>query len=110
MFLEVHETRSRVHAAAQEQGKLALKKQKPNNEIQERDQNGPSKNKKSADNEGKDREPEVPTKKLKAGRSEPNGREAATRKIAEFYKAIGEHLSSREYEPNGRDAVVPRWN
>lgn len=97
---EVHETRSRVHAAAQEQGKLALKKQKPNNEIQERDQNGPSKNKKSADNEGQDREPEVPTKKLKAGRSEPNGREAATRKIAEFYKAISEHLSSREYEPN----------
>jgi hypothetical protein len=61
---------------------------------------------------GKTGEPEAPTKsnKLKAGGSEPNGREDATREIAELCKDIGEHLSSREYEPNGRDAVVPRWN
>ncbi|AQK71485.1 Poly [ADP-ribose] polymerase 3 [Zea mays] len=116
----VHETRSRVHAAAQEEGKLASKKQKPDNETKERGQNVPSKNKKSADNEGKDGEPEAPTKskKLKAEESEPNGREAAAREFAEFCKAIGERLSledmrkilqANEQDASGsEDAVVPR--
>ena len=72
--MEVHETRSRVHAAAQEEGKLASKKQKSENEDQERGQHVPSKNKKSADNKGQDGEAEAPTKskKLKADESEPN--------------------------------------
>jgi poly [ADP-ribose] polymerase 2/3/4 len=110
-----------VHAAAQEEGKLASKKQKPDNETKERGQNVPSKNKKSADNEGKDGEPEAPTKskKLKAEESEPNGREAAAREFAEFCKAIGERLSledmrkilqANEQDASGlEDAVVPRW-
>jgi len=110
-----------VHAAAQEEGKLASKKQKSENEDQERGQHVPSKNKKSADNKGQDGEAEAPTKsnKLKADESEPNGREAAARDFAELCKAIGEHLSledmrkileANEQDASGsEDAVVPRW-
>ena len=110
-----------MHAAAQEEGKLASKKQKSENEDQERGQHVPSKNKKPADSKGQDGEAEAPTKskKLKADESEPNGREAAARDFAELCKAIGEHLSledmrkileANEQDASGsEDAVVPRW-
>jgi len=116
----VHETRSRVHAVAQEEGKVASKKQKSENEDQERGQHVPSKNKKPVDNKGQDGESEAPTKskKLKADESEPNGREAAARDFAEFCKALGEHLSlddmrnileANEQDASGsEDAVVLR--
>lgn len=109
-----------MHAAAQEEGKLASKKHKTENEDQERGHHGPSKNKKSAENKGHV-ESEAPTnsKKLKAEESEPNGKEATAREFAEFCKAIGEHLSledmrkilkANEQDASGmEDAVVPRW-
>ena len=86
MFLEVHETRSRAHAAAQEEGKVASKKQKTESKDQEKGQHVASKNKKSAENKGQDAESEAPTKskKLKAEESEPNGKGAAARDFAEL--------------------------
>ena len=121
MFLEVHETRSRAHAAAQEEGKVASKKQKTESKDQERGQHVASKNKKSAENKGQDAESEAPTKskKLKAEESEPNGKGAAAREFAELCKAIGEHISVEDMrkilQANGQDAsgsedaVIARW-
>lgn len=117
----MHETRSRVHAAAQEEGKTTSKKQKTESKDQERGPHVTSKNKKSAENKGQDGESEGPTKskKLKAEESEPNGKGAAEREFAEFCKAIEEHLSvedmrkilqANEQDATGsEDAVVPRW-
>lgn len=116
----VHETRSRAHAAAQEEGKAALKKQKTESKDQERGQHVTSKNKKSAENKGQDGESEAPmkNKKLKAEESEPNGKGTAAREFTEFCKAIGEHLSvedmhkilqANEQDASGsEDAVVQR--
>lgn len=70
MLLEVHETRARVHAAAKEEGKAALKKQKTES------QHVASKK-----------------KKIKAEESKQKGKGAVARECAEFCKGIGEHLS-----------------
>ncbi|KAL6899837.1 hypothetical protein ACP4OV_006495 [Aristida adscensionis] len=111
----VHETRSRAHATAQEEGKVSSKKLKSESKDQERGQQVPSKNKK-----GQDGESEAPTKskKLKAEESGPNGKEAAAKEFAEFCSALRDNLSvedmckilqANEQDASGsEDAVVPR--
>jgi poly [ADP-ribose] polymerase len=108
----VHETRSRAHAAAQEEGKAASKKLKAEKD-QEKGQHVPSKNKKSVEGESP-----TNSKKHKAEKPEPNGKAAVSKEFTEFCKALGEHLSVEDMRKilqanvqdtsGSEDAVVSR--
>ncbi|KAK3154250.1 hypothetical protein QOZ80_2BG0188150 [Eleusine coracana subsp. coracana] len=102
----VHETRSRTHAAAHEEGKVVSKKPKTESKDQEKGQHVTSKNKKSAEEESPTK-----SKKLKAEESEPNGKSAVVKEFTEFCKALGEHLSVEEMrkflQANEQDASGP---
>jgi hypothetical protein len=75
---QVHETRSRVHTAAQEEGKAASKKLKAEKDH-EKGQHVPSKNKKSAEGESQSK-----SKKHKAEKPEPDGKGTVSKEFTEF--------------------------